>query len=377
MTAPLPCWFRDDTPGPATHVLVIGVSEYPFRPLSDLDDLPSGATSADLFARWMRDRYPGGDRRLGSIRLLLAPTDDERPYVSGGDTVPRADGAAVHQALHEWARDCRSSPDNVAVLYICGHGVQETDDGAIVMLRDAGAIGDPFDAAVDVAGVRRGLSLDGCPTRQWYFVDACRVPAHGLDDYAGPLRGRITLEPRRGTGPAHRPIFFAAAPGTAAWQSGVGSVFVRALLECLDLDARTRLDGDGERWGVTAESLHRHLRRRAHELAAVGAEEQTVMVGGSYLSDVAFLECEVPSVPVTLFVDPAAAQHAAGCTARIFEGDVQALERRPLPVVDVPVPAGIWTLAVAFDPPHPRFAPETVASVQVAPPRAHKTVTLR
>jgi hypothetical protein len=374
VTAPVPYWFHADQPGPATHALVIGTSTYPHRPLG-LTDLPGAATSAHVFAQWLRDRYPGTDRRLGSIRLLLAPSAAERAQLTPGPNVAVSNRANVHRAVHEWARDSMSSPDNVAILYVCGHGVQETDDGALVFCHDAGGH-DPLDAALDVAGVRAGMVGDSSPNRQWYFADACRVPSPALDVFEGPLRGSITLKPRRGRRPAHRPVFFAAEPGALSWQSHQGSIFMRALQSCLELDAFTPLPDSG-RWGITAQSLLTALRRRVPALARVGGRRQTVTVGGS-MTDEPLIEGDPPSVPVTLLVRPAEAESIRGLEAEIFDGAtaVRILERRQLPITDVPVRGGIWTLAVTIEPPCPPYLSKPAIALFVRPPRVEELVTL-
>jgi hypothetical protein len=378
VTAPLPCWSRNDGPGPAMHALVIGTSTYPYRPLG-LTDLPGAATSADMFARWLRDRYPGEGRRVGSIRLLLAPAEAERTRVSAGPDVPVPDRATVHRAVHEWSRDCMASADNVAVLYVCGHGLQETDDGALVFVHDAGSVpDDPLDGALDVAGIRSGMTGTTGPRRQWYFADACRVPSPLLDDFEGPLRGGITLKLRRGARPAHRPVFFAAEPGGLSWQSWEGSTFMRALRECLDLLALVPLGDAKGGWGVTAQSLLTALRARVAELAQQGGEWQGVTVGGS-MTDAALIECDPPMVPVTLLVTPPEAARATGVGAEIFDGNttVRVLQRRPLPLADIPIAAGVWTLSVTFDPPCPPYVDKPAIGLYVRPPRVDQPVALR
>jgi hypothetical protein len=360
------------------HALVIGTSTYPQHPLG-MTDLPGAATSADMFATWLRNRYPGDGRRLGSIRLLLAPSAAERAAVSSGPRVLVPDRATVYQAVQEWAEDCMRSPDNIAVLYVCGHGIQETDDGALVFVHDAGSVpGPPLDAAIDIAGIRAGMTGDTSPTRQWYFADACRVPSPMLTGFVGPLRGGITLTPRHGRRPAHRPVFFATEPEAPAWQSEQGSIFMRALCDCLNLHALVPLDNARGDWGITAQSLLTALRQRVPDLARQGGESQTVTVGGS-MTDAALIECGPPVVPVTLLVTPAEAERETGIGAEIFDGDtaIRVLERRPLPVADVPVTSGVWTLAVTFDPPCPPYVDKPAVGLYVRPPRVDKQVTLR
>lgn len=378
MIAPLPCWWRDDGPGAATHALVIGTSAYPHRPLG-LPDLPGAATSADMFARWLRERYCGNGRRLGSLRLLLAPSAEEKDRVSSGPGVLVPDRATVHQAVHEWARDCRTSSDNVAMLYVCGHGVQETDDGALIFVHDAGSVvDDPLDGAIDIAGIRAGMTGDSSPARQWYFADACRVPSPALDVFKEPLRGGIRLDARRGARPAHRPVFFAAEPGTLSWQSEEGSVFMRALRDCLDLHAIVPLADVNGGWGINAQSLLTALRQRVSQLARLGGAQQSVTVGGS-MTDATLIERDPPLVPVTLLISPVEAERIAGVGAEIFDGDtaVRVLPRRLLPVADVPVVSGVWTLAVTFDPPCPPYVDKPAIGLYVRPPRVDMRVNLR
>jgi hypothetical protein len=368
MTNPLPRWFHDDSTGPATHALVIGTSTYPHRPLG-LPDLPGAALSAQVFARWLREGYPGDGRRLGSIRLLLAPSVAEANQVSSGLDVLMPDQAIVQQALEEWADDCRSSAENVAVLYVCGHGVQETDDGALVFVHDA-RDADPLKAAIDIAGIRHGMVGDDSPDRQWYFADTCRVPSAVLNKkFRGPLAGRITLPELQGKQPAHRPVFFAAEPGTFAWQSGAGSVFMQALRRSLELDA-IHLPPGASTWGITAQSLLLALRRLVPQLAKAGGRSQAVTIGGS-MTDAYLLECGPPMVPVTLVITPAEAERAGGLSAEIFDGltDTRVLERRPTPVVEVPVRSGIWTLSLTFDPPSELYVNKPAIGLSVQPPR--------
>jgi hypothetical protein len=204
------------------------------------------------------------------------------------------------------------------------------------------------------------------------------VPSPALDRYEGPLRGGITLRPSRGARPAHRPIFFAAEPGAPSWLSQHGSVFMRALRDCLELHALVPLPAARGGWGVTAQSLLTALRQRVPELARQGGEHQTVAVGGS-MTDATLVEREAPQVPVTVVVTPAEAQLIAGLGAEIFDGDtaVRVLERRGLPIADVPVTGGVWTLSITFDPPCPPYVDKPAIGLYVRPPSVSQRVTLQ
>ena len=96
------------------------------------------------------------------------------------------------------------------------------------------------------------------------------------------------------------------------------------------------------------------------------------------MTDTPLIERQPPVVPVTLIVTPAEAERAAGLGAEIFDGDtaIRVLERRGLPMADVPVVSGVWTLAVTFDPPCPPYIDKPAIGLYVRPPRVAKPVTL-
>ena len=368
-------WYRRAVPGPATHALVIGTSAYPHRPFG-LPDLGSAATSARRFATWVRDAYHRPDAPVSTVRLLLAPAANEDDADSPARvTVPTR--MNVLSALDDWKRDCCSSPENVAILYVCGHGAQETDDNAVVFVHDAGAQGARvLDEAIDVAGVRAGMTGPRSPRRQWYFVDACRVPASRLRAITVPLRGGITLDPEREIESEHRPLFFAAEAGGSAYEARSGTVFGRALLDVLGLDAFRPRDGADGGWAVTAPSLLEALSARVAELAGGGLQAQRVVAGGG-LTDVSFVDGPAPEVPTTVRVAPPDAAGIEYCGAEIFDGDTdkRVLARRPVPILGAPVPAGVWTLGVTFDPPHESYRDKPAIGLFVAPPACERDVT--
>jgi hypothetical protein len=369
-------WYAGPGPGPATHALVIGVSAYPGRPLG-LGDLPGAATSALMFARWLRDEYRPPDAPLGSVRLLLGPSRGEpaEPDVAA----PTRD--EVVKALNDWRADCHSSPENVAIVYLCGHGVLESTDGGVVLTQDAGRYPEADQVladAIDIDGVRNALTGPGGPTRQWYFVDACRERDSKLDKYDGLLRGGIRFERSSVPSGAHRPVFSAALPGRQAYQSGSGSLFVRALVKCLRLDAWDPPTARDDRWRITADSLNEALTGEVGRLARQRGQSQHIAYGGEIVAGEALLTGPPPQVPVTLRVTPAAAERVQSCGAEIFDGatDARVLERRPLPVTEVPVPGGVWTLSVTFDPPHPPYRDRPAIALQVRPPMCEQPVSL-
>src|SRR6266568_7670625 len=151
--------------GAGLHALVIGVSDYQFLPAPEkfpdpkrktlgLTKVRIPATGAFRVARWLRDSYWHPTTQVKTIRLLLSPSSSEitptvNPPTSDDDLmraelakigpplVPRADTANVWQAMQEWQADCKGHPNDIAVLYVSGHGIQwGSKDDAIVLLED-------------------------------------------------------------------------------------------------------------------------------------------------------------------------------------------------------------------------------------------------
>ncbi|MGA5305596.1 caspase family protein [Nucisporomicrobium flavum] len=369
-------WLRRPSGGGATHALVIGVSDYPYRPFG-LGHLPGAATSARLFAEWLSEEYRSPDAPLGSVRLLVAPSAREKLDAAG---TPRPTRDNVMEALDAWHADCFTSAANVAILYVCGHGLLESTDGGVVFMSDAGRLRTQrLDAALDIAGVRAGMAGPGSPDRQWYFADACRERSAELDDFAEVLRGGISLPARRGPHASHRPIFFAAPPSRSAYQSGQGSIFLRALLQSLRLNALEPPAGPDSRWAVTTNSLLTALTTEVERLAKKHGVRQRVTIGGTFLPrEILVHSDEPPQVPVSLVVTPAEAETVGSGGAEIFDGrtNVRVLPRSGLPIHRVPVPGGLWTLDVTFDPPHPSYRDLRSVALQIRPPMCEEPVDL-
>jgi Caspase domain len=378
MTPTIPYWFRDrGIGGPATHALVIGTSTYPHRPFQ-LNDLPASALSAFRFATWLRGSYAPPEAPIASIRLLLAPTERERRLLGADPNIMLPNRLNVMAALGEWQQDCLGAADNVAVLYACGHGLQETDDGGVVLVHDAGIqAGNPLDEGLDIEGVRRGLKGPNSPRHQWYFVDACRIDEKKLDDF-DTLDGGIVLGRRRGEAPPHRPVFFSAEPGKRSFQSEKGTVFSRSLLDCLRFHALEPFLGGGDMWRVTGPTLLTALRQRVPVVARAGSRYQQINIGGS-MTDATFTNAPAPQVPFTVEASPRDVEREASCGAELFDGNtaVRVMQRRPLPVQEVPVRAGIWTLSVTFDPPHTVYRDKPSVAIYVRPPSCSAPVNLQ
>lgn len=371
---------------PCTHALVVGVSRYEFltgdgspgpggRETFGLRQTQSPATSAFRFARWLDSTYRNTRAPLGTVRLLLSPSGWETQNVAELTALPAEALPATRDnaeaAVAEWFADCSTSAENVAVLYASGHGIQMSpDDGGIVLLEDFAKLPNVLDFSLDVGAVRKGMAGPTMAQRQFYFIDACRVRPEAAVRFQTLGSGVGLPNPFEGR-PRVSAVYFAATPSTEALGApGDGTLFVQALLECLDtaLGVDDHVQEDGT-WAVTSTTLVRELPKRVRELAAVHGAEQTATVGGQ-LEDVPFhILAGKPQVPITLQIAPDTA--VACAVARLFEPpDVDVFAGEAFtPTITREVPAGHYVLSVTIQPPTLPFADVPLFVVPALPPQ--------
>ncbi len=380
----------------ATHALVIGTSYYEFLPQSDEDPDPidretfglrqtkTPATSAWNFAKWLRDSYNNPNAPLATVTLLLSPSEWEKQHVPELANLPqevvRATRDNVEQAVDQWHDAANTNAGNVAVLYASGHGIQlSKDEGGIVLLEDfARRKGTPLDHSLDVGAVRRGMAGATMAQQQFYFVDACEVRPREAVDYQSMGTGVDLANPFEGA-PRCSAVYFSASPSTEALgQPGKGTLFVQALLECLELGAVDDHVHENGWWVVTTSTLMRALPRRVAELARGFKYEQTPTTGGQ-LADVIFHVLPgQPDVPVTLELDPPG---AATCVlARLWDGietsifDDERFTPPETPTLTSTVPAGQYVLTVSVDPPTPPYRELAALPIPALPPAFYRKV---
>jgi hypothetical protein len=374
---------------PCTHALVIGVSRYDFLPAEPglagdqsfgLSQATTPASSALRFAEWLRNEYNSPDAQLGTVRLLLGASDAEKqanPELATTDAeVLDPTASNVEAALNEWCGDCLTNRDHVGVLYVSGHGIQQSKEGSIVLLQD---FNDPRDGlsilkrAIDVEGVRQGMSRTDAARRQFYFVDSCRTRPELFQDYYSATAG-VTIDV-----PAHgavdvSAVHFGASSGTLALgHKGRGTLFGAALLECLRGGAYT---STASGWGVTQASLIASLGPRVDELAQQYDSEQKATAGGEFIDTVFHVAPAPPSVALRVALAPPAA--ATSATAELYDDEADSYlfrQARFDPELAEEVPAGVYVLNVAVDPANGRYRDRSVPVV-AAPPRCRKEVSV-
>jgi tetratricopeptide (TPR) repeat protein len=176
--------------GPAgTHVLVIGIGEYPYllggkRKLYDkphgMGQLSSPSHSAIAVANWFLgnrntntpSRFSNPVAPLSSLELLVAPCEgyvryDGREF--GQITVPER--VEIEEAFEGLMERVGEDPQNIGVLYFCGHGCTAAYD--YLLAADFGhrriGFADAIDLTSTVRAARRLVSGS-----LFFFIDACR-----------------------------------------------------------------------------------------------------------------------------------------------------------------------------------------------------------
>lgn len=273
----------------ATHALVIGTSDYKYldetkkivagRQTFGLTKVKSCAIGAYQFANWLQKEYNCPTAPLKSIRLLAAPSELEVQNAPALKDVEISNTANVRKALLSWWKQCASHPNNVAILYVSGHGLQTNRDQYYVLLQDFAEDELTLSFAIDVKAVFDGMIGASMAKKQFFFVDACRA---NVVSYVDQSFGAGLGLPRLFHGPDDRlaPIICSAAPGRLALaEPGEPPIFSKALLASLR-DPNAYVSGQGDVKTMSYFSLVDAVQRKVEALAQGYAAEQCLVLGG-------------------------------------------------------------------------------------------------
>ena len=346
--------------GPGTHALVVGVSHYrhlsgpeasPFGEQFGLEDLTSAARSASEVVAWLLNEYHNPAAPLASLRVALSPADGES-YADGvAGRLPRSHAAtrdAVEKDVIAFRRDCEH-PENVAFVYVAGHGIQLTNRGAIVLLED---FADPDRAdlygAVDMMGCHAGLYGTGYANSQFWFVDACRQRPRVASKFENLQGGVLDLKGPPGEVEC-APVYLASASRDLAFAEVGGlTLFSQVLLSALRGAAAVGPEEDrGIGWHVSAQKLGRVLKEGVAELAKAKSEDQSVQpVGWPGEAVIQHFE-DPPSVRVVLTLEPSGAADRTS-VSMLFDADedqkvIDDVAEWPL---ERTLPAGLYQIRV-------------------------------
>jgi hypothetical protein len=319
----MPSLIPEQENNPGTHVLVIGVSEYlhfndgrfPTQrgELLGMEQLSAAAHSASEFAAWMLKKYNNPNAPLSSLRVLLSPSENE---VLNADVLNRLTGdysatlGNVKAELNQFQNLCDLHKNNVAIVYIAGHGVQLSKKGSIVLLHDCGSTNHTtlLEGSIDMAGVHAGFDHPNTAQTQFWFVDACRqIPA--IASRFENLKGGLTLDEPTGNANSN-PMFLAATTGTQSFARVQGlTLFCEALLWGLNGRIATAPQINlSNNWVISTNELVMKLIPKVKSLAAAENAKQTADIAGRPIETVFHEYRQIPQVDlhVDLLPDTAA-----------------------------------------------------------------------
>jgi Caspase domain len=302
--------------GPAVHALVLGVGGYDWlyggrrhvpRRRGDklsrkMRQLTSPPASARAFCSVLQDRLSKhSGPPLGSIEAVISEAHGPSDTHLGAG---RANLADVQEAFGTWYDRCDSHPENIALFFFCGHGVQLGAHGDhALLLQDTGQ--DPhhyFQNAIDIGHTIRNMRANRASI-QCYFIDACR-DSHDLDlDYetlnATPL-GESRVRDRE---PEQLVVLSTSAGAAAYGDPDRPTVFTQAVLRALFSPQASNSDDD---WHVTTTSIGPAVNglMRWPGLSADVPAEQQCLITGQVRGGTLFRFTESPGVPFHFDTDP-------------------------------------------------------------------------
>ncbi|HEX5885254.1 MAG TPA: caspase family protein [Pyrinomonadaceae bacterium] len=339
--------------GAATHAIVIGIGDYPHLlggsdTLSNYNDgmgqLTSPPVSARKFAEWLIQNYENPNQPLASVSLLLseAPAKDfTNPKSQQIHQPEEATYANAEEAISAWAVRGRQNKENLLIFYFCGHGIAQGSDMSLLMSdygRNALA---PLKQAIDFRRFRLGMARN-LPSRQIYFVDACRANSDQLIEnfgYAGDPMISVGVEDV-----AEAPVYFATLSGELAFgKPNEVSVFTDGLIKGLNGSGSDDSEGD---WRVTTSRLKEAIDYHVRQALESGAKRAQVPP----TDDLTTFEIHhlrgLPEVPVSVTCKPPSENQNAEF---VCEGGALRNRRQPDSAHwTLPLPAGKYRFAAEF-----------------------------
>ncbi|MDQ2762921.1 MAG: caspase family protein [Pseudomonadota bacterium] len=260
--------------GPGVHVLIIGVSSYPYLAnglhevgkTHGLGQLDSAAQTAAAVAEWVLSADTKFRQPVRSLRLLASPSEVElHPLL---EHAAPATLENVKEALWQWREDAAKHPEGTTIFYFAGHGIQRARGDSFLLLEDfLEPPGTILQNAVDLGTVYNGMAEPDFPNLaqlQLYFIDACKSDIGDMRRFVDPSAASIWDLTIGGVDMRVAPIFYASAAGTTTFGAQIPggiSAFGRDFLECVRGGAADNIKGDAGRkaWSVTIGTLAQTL----------------------------------------------------------------------------------------------------------------------
>jgi len=258
----------DSSPGPGTHVCVVGVGTYPHlkggegpvNPLHrDLGQITSPPQSAMAMLEWTDKTLNNPQAPLKSIEVLISQPEPALYTDANGlsQQIATATWDNLEAALAAWFGRANSHPDNVAMFYFCGHGLGDGVNTHLLM-GDAGVSHDLLRHALHVGAFR--IAMGACVAqKQIYFIDACRtVDLATVFNPHSPVQSGLPPGNVMAIFNGWNPVLHSARQGELAFGApGEVSDFTKALLEGLTRCAV--FQPYGHYWAVSPQELQKAI----------------------------------------------------------------------------------------------------------------------
>lgn len=253
------------TDQPRLHALVIGVADYPHllggdpqKPAQDalnLGQITTPRHTALAIAKWLMSDYKNPTKPLGSLELVLSPSEKVANGAGAPVQVEAATFDNIERAFNAWVKRCSAHPDNVAFFYFCGHGLHK--DEQFLLPEDFGnpVVANKWRNCINFDATRVGMRSCRAQT-QLFFVDACRETPFGMLDQVN-VQGQVLASAKVGDNVKCSAAYYATTPGKQAFGPDDDiTYFGRAVKKCLDGLASV---SSMNKWVVTTYSLAKSL----------------------------------------------------------------------------------------------------------------------
>jgi len=254
--------------------------------------------------------------------------------------LPRGSVEEVVAALQDWAKRAASHPDNLAVLYFCGHGVSFAA-GQLLLCRDFATGPDTdYQASINLANLTAALATRP-PGEQLILVDCCREPQDVAQSIVTKVGlGRSPIDPK--TGLERSSTRLSAHTSTSEMSRAFGrrtglTFFAEALIKALNGGG---VQSDMGEWvgtiGLQA-ALAAYILRAARS-AKVEQEPEIYRYARFKLH-----KPKIVAVPLHIICEPSSAIHDGGTFQVMPKGGVSTSFKPPLDG------DGLWSPVLAPD----------------------------
>ncbi|UFW67789.1 caspase family protein (plasmid) [Rhizobium laguerreae] len=192
---------------PATHVFLIGISDYPHLDKGSgtptawdfgLGQLSSPTASARRLAEWFINEFDCPRKPLATVSLVLSEpgagaAQFTNPKTATTYAVPRGTKIQTRNALI--AALAKSGPDDQLIFYFSGHGLSAGLND-FYLLRDFGEDPNgPLDAMINYVQLMASMKAQ-LPSQQFFVFDGCRETVEQVEANPNGGSSLLTADPQ-------------------------------------------------------------------------------------------------------------------------------------------------------------------------------------